>query len=72
MTQLLEKVLTEVYKLPPEKQDAIAAIILEELEDEQRWDKSFAESQEMLSKMASEALEEHRRGQTQDLDPDQL
>ena len=72
MTQLLEKVLIEVHKLPPEKQDAIAAIILEELEDGQRWDKSFAESQEMLSKMASEALEEHRRGQTQDLDPDQL
>ena len=49
MTQLLEKVLTEVYKLSPEKQDAIAAVILEELEDEQRWDKAFAESQEILS-----------------------
>lgn len=35
MTQLLEKVLAEVYKLPSEKQDAIAAVILEELEDEQ-------------------------------------
>ncbi len=34
MTQLLEKVLIEVYKLPPEKQDTIAAVILEELEDE--------------------------------------
>ena len=33
MTQLLEKVLTEVYKLSPEKQDAIAAVILEELKD---------------------------------------
>ena len=44
MTQLLEKVLTEVYKLPPEKQNFIAAIILEELEDERKWDKTFAES----------------------------
>ena len=35
MTRLLEKMLTEVYKLPHEKQDAIAAIILEELKDEQ-------------------------------------
>ena len=41
MTQLLEKVLTEVHKLPPEKQDAIAAVILEELEDAQLWDKAF-------------------------------
>jgi hypothetical protein len=46
MTQLLEKALTEVYKLPPEKQDAIAAVILEELEDEQRWDAAFAASQD--------------------------
>jgi len=44
MTQLLEKVLTEVHKLPPEKQDAIAAVILEELEDARLWDKAFSES----------------------------
>ena len=42
MTQLLEKVLTEVQKLPPEKQDAIAAVILEELEDAQLWEKAFS------------------------------
>ena len=40
MTQLLEKVLAEVYKLPPEKQDTIAAVILEEREDERLWDKA--------------------------------
>ena len=51
MTQLLEKVLAQVYKLPPEKQDAIAAIILEELEDEQLWDKAFAESQDQLAQL---------------------
>ena len=52
MTQLLEKALTEVYKLPPEKQDAIAALILEELEDERLWDKAFAESQDKLALLA--------------------
>ena len=54
MTQLLEKVLTEVYKLSPEKQDAIAAIILEELEDEQRWDKAFADSQDLAQKVRAD------------------
>lgn len=44
MTPLLEKALSEVYKLPPEEQDSIAALILEELEDEHRWDKAFAKS----------------------------
>ena len=51
MTQLLEKVLTEVYKLPPEKQDTIAALILEELDDERRWDTAFAESQDKLAQL---------------------
>ena len=52
MTQLLEKALAEVYKLPPEKQDTIAAVILEELEDERLWDKAFAESQDKLAELA--------------------
>lgn len=52
MTRLLEKVLTEVYKLPPEKQDTIAAVILEELEDERLWDKAFAESEDKLAQLA--------------------
>jgi len=36
MTQLLEKALHEVSKLPPEKQEAIASVILEELEDDRQ------------------------------------
>ena len=38
--------------MPPEKQDAIAAVILEELEDERLWDKAFAESQNKLAQLA--------------------
>lgn len=49
MTQLLEKALHEVSKLPPEKQEAIASVILEELEDERRWDEAFAASQDKLA-----------------------
>jgi hypothetical protein len=62
MTQLLEKVLTEVYKLSPEKQDAIAAIILEELEDEQRWDKAFVESQDQLAQLAQKVRADIKAG----------
>ena len=47
MTQLLEKALHEVSKLPPEKQEAIASVILEELEDDRRWDEAFAASQDI-------------------------
>ena len=52
MTQLLEKALTAVYKLPPEKQDAIASVIIEELEDDQRWDAAFAASEGKLAELA--------------------
>ena len=52
MTPLLKKVIDEVYKLRPEEQEAIAAVILEELEDERQWQEAFAESQDKLAQLA--------------------
>ena len=37
MTQLLAQALAAVNKLPELEQDAIASLILDELSDEQRW-----------------------------------
>ena len=72
MTQFLEKVLTEVYKLPPEKQDAIAALILEELEDEQLWDKAFAESQDKLAQLARKVRVDIKAGRIRKMGIDEL
>ncbi|MYF97692.1 hypothetical protein F4212_00945 [Candidatus Poribacteria bacterium] len=72
MTQLLEKVLIEVYKLPPEQQDAIAAMILEELEDEQRWDKTFAESQDKLELFAQKVKVDIKAGRVKKMGIDEL
>ncbi len=72
MTTRLEQAFTEASKLPPKEQDALADWVLAELRSEKKWDKLFANSQEELSKLASEALAEHHRGQTQELNPDQL
>lgn len=44
MSTLLEKVMEKVSALPPDQQDAIAAQILEELADEEAWQKQFAEN----------------------------
>lgn len=52
MTQLLAQALDEVKKLPLLEQDAIAAIIMDELVDEQRWADAFANSQDKLAKLA--------------------
>jgi DNA topoisomerase VI subunit A len=65
VTDLLEKALNEVKKLPPSEQDAVAAILLEEMASEQRWSDSFARSQDALEKLAQEALAEHRAGKTE-------
>jgi len=72
MTQLLETALERVRQLPQEGQDAIAAIILEELEDETRWQAAFARSQDTLAELGREALAEHRAGLSRPLDPDNL
>jgi hypothetical protein len=61
MTQL-QQALAEVQKLPDEEQDAIAAMILEELADEQRWADSFARSHDKLAAWAERVRDEIRTG----------
>ena len=67
MTQLLDKALSEVAKLPASEQDAVAALVLEELASETRWSLSFAESQDVLATLAEEGLAEHAAGRTKPL-----
>ena len=54
--------------LPPEEQDVLAAILLEEIASEQRWSQSFARSEQALEALAAEALAEFRSGKTRSLD----
>ena len=72
MTHLLERVLTEVYKLPPEKQDAIAAVILEELEYERLWDRVLAESQDKLTQLARKVRADIKAGRVKKMGIDAL
>jgi hypothetical protein len=67
MTKLLEKALKEVAKLPEAEQDAVAAILLDELASEQRWAESFAKSQDKLAKLAEDALADYKAGRTKPL-----
>lgn len=72
MTEQLDQVIARLKALPTDKQDAIATLILEELEDDQRWDESFARSPDLLATLAAEAMTEYRAGKTQELDPETL
>jgi hypothetical protein len=72
MTELLEQAIARLKNLPSDEQNAIAAMILEELEDDQRWDESFARSSDLLANLAAETMAEYRAGKTQALDPEAL
>ena len=72
MTQLLEKAYARVSNLSNSQQDSIAAIILEELEDDACWDAKFASTQDLLGRMSDVAMDEHRAGKTLPLDADLL
>jgi hypothetical protein len=72
MTELLEKAIAEVSRLPQADQDRLAEWLLAELQSEQLWNGTFRQSSDELSRMAREALEEHRLGRTRELDPDEL
>jgi hypothetical protein len=72
MTKLLEKAFNEISKLTEPQQDSFARWLLDEIASEQRWDKAFNDSQDLLSQLAKEALAEHRAGKTKLLDPDNL
>ena len=72
MTTLLEQAIAEVHRLPPEQQDAIATLILEELADEERWNHAFAQSPDALARLAQKARAEKRAGRVKAMGFDDL
>lgn len=64
MTHLLEQAFEEASKLPRGEQNMLAKWLMEELASERRWNRLFAESQDLLSQLADEALAEFEQGGT--------
>ncbi len=72
MTELLKKAFDAASKLTPQEQDAIATLLLDELESDEHWDAAFQASADRLGELANEALREHREGRSEPLDPSAL
>ena len=69
MTELLQRAVAEIQKLPADTQDAIAARILADLEDEQAWAAQFAATtDDQWARMAEQVRHEIRTGDVVDLD----
>ncbi|MEC4985083.1 MAG: hypothetical protein SAJ37_06880 [Oscillatoria sp. PMC 1068.18] len=67
MTQKLAQALLQLSQLPEAEQEAIATLILKEIEAEKRWTEAFANSEDELSFLADEALAEFKQGKTRPL-----
>ena len=74
MTQLLQQAFKRASELPEKEQDKFARFVLAELESERQWAELFSrsESEELLERLADEALATHRAGLTQTLDLEEL
>lgn len=74
MTQLLQQAFQKASELPQEEQDNFARFLLAELESERQWADLFSrpESEELLERLADEAVSEHRAGRTRPLNPEEL
>ncbi len=62
MSPLLDQAVAEARKLPDAEQDVIAALILQEIEDDRRWDESLARAPGKLAALAARATEQVRDG----------
>jgi hypothetical protein len=74
MTQLMEQAIAKASRLTEEEQNAVASIILRELESEERWDELCAhpKSADLLSRLADEAMSDVQSGTVRKLDLDDL
>ena len=72
MTRLLDEAFAAAAELPEAEQNALASALLSELASEQAIDAAIATRPDVLTRLADEAVAEHRAGRTEALDPDRL
>ena len=72
MTTLLQQAFTEAAKRSAEEQDLLASRLLAELAAEDAFDRAIAGSADKLGRLARQAIDEHRAGKTEELDPERL
>ena len=74
MLKIVEQMFQKITQLPVSDQEAIASIVLQEIESGQRWDELFARPNcpDILSQMADTALADVGADRAMKLDLNQL
>ena len=69
MNALLEKAIQKISRLPERDQEAVAGVILAELEAEEGWNRRFAATEDRLGELVRRAREEAEMDGTLPYDP---
>ena len=72
MTKLLDSAFNEVSELSEIEQNIFARFILDEIHLEKQWNNSFSQSEDLLSTMADDALNDYSKNNTEILDIEKL
>ncbi|QEG34576.1 hypothetical protein [Bythopirellula goksoeyrii] len=72
MTKSLEQAIERLKKIPEDRQELLAQMLIFEMEEDERWQQSTAEHADKISALVADVLEAEHRGECETLDPDKL
>jgi hypothetical protein len=72
MTRALQEAIERLQKMPEDRQEALAALLLHELDEDERWAQSTAGNLDKLRGLVDTVLQADRRGECEVLDPERL
>ena len=72
MTQKLQKVIEKLTSLPAEKQDQMAGFLLQELEEDAKWEAITKKYRRNAARLVEQVLEDEKQGRTEKLEPGSL
>jgi hypothetical protein len=72
MTKRLQEAIKLAKSLPPEKQDRLAGMVIDEIKSDRGWDERFTATADQLERLAKDAVERDRRGGSSEQGWDEL
>jgi hypothetical protein len=72
MTKALQQAIERLQQASDDQQDALAALLLHELDEDARWAKSTVANVDKLRRLVEDVLTADQRGECEPLEPDQL
>ena len=72
MSTIVEQAIERLRQMPEDRQESLARLVLQEIEEDERWMKSTAASEDKLEQLVEQVLDSDSRGECEPLDPDRL